>query len=121
MLLEVVAQSSSRHEHAVGQLLVVRVPLLCWSENLAEVVNWALEPVGLAFFWSFDHEYCADHLMCGCYVQQQGLALFWRDQNGRGGEEPLEAFECVVGFWSTRTCLPCAAAGKMVGPSRPCG
>src|SRR3954470_1800657 len=44
VLLEVVAQPTSRHEHAVGKFLVVRVPLLCRRQYLAEVVDWALDP-----------------------------------------------------------------------------
>ena len=67
-------------------------------QKLAEVVDWALDPMGLAFFGLFDHEYGADHLVCGCYVQQQRLALLWRDQDRRGGEKTLEAFKCIVGF-----------------------
>src|SRR4051812_22004001 len=96
MLLEVVAQPTSRHEHVVGEFLVVRVPLFCWRQYLAEVVDWALDPVGLAFFGSFNHEYGAYHLMRGCYVQQQRLAYLWCDQDRRGGEQSLQNFECVV-------------------------
>src|SRR3954470_8640843 len=44
MFLEVVAQPTSRHEHAVGEFLVVRVPLLCRRQYLTEVVDWALDP-----------------------------------------------------------------------------
>src|SRR3954466_13252851 len=68
MLLEVVAQPTSRHEHAVGEFLVVRVPMFCWCQYLAELVDWALDPMGLAIFGSFDHEHGAYHLMRGGYV-----------------------------------------------------
>ena len=54
-----------------SQLLVVRVPLFCWREDLAEVVYRALYAVDLVFLSSLDDEHCADHLVGGGDVQQQ--------------------------------------------------
>src|SRR3954471_16656867 len=98
VLLEVMAQPTSRHEHAVGEFLVVRVPLFCWHQYPAEVVDWVLDPMGLAIFGSFDQEYGTSHLLRGCDVYHKWRSLLGHDQDKRGGEQPLECLECVVCF-----------------------
>ena len=69
VVLEVVAQFARCPEHAVGQFLVVWVPLLCRGKDLAEVVNWSLYSMGFALLWALDNQRCTDHLVGCCDVQ----------------------------------------------------
>ena len=70
VFLEVMAQSPGGHEDAVRQLLVVRVPLFCWREDLAEVVYRALYAMDLVFLGPLDDKHYANHLVSSGDIQQ---------------------------------------------------
>ena len=70
VFLEVMAQSPGGHEDTVRQLLVVRVPLFCWREDLTEVVYRALYAMDLVFLCPFNDEHCTKHLVGSGDVQQ---------------------------------------------------
>ena len=42
--------------------------MFCWREDLADVVDWALDFMDFAFFHALDDECGTDHLVGGGYV-----------------------------------------------------
>ena len=68
VLHEVMAQLVGCSLDGICQLLVMRVPLLSWCEDLAEVVDRALDAMDFSCFVPFDDEQGTYHLRGGCDV-----------------------------------------------------
>ena len=75
MRLEVVPQLALCDEDHVEELLDLRVPHLGVGQDLADEVHRTLYLQGMAFFLPFHYQGCADDLRCGCYVEEERLAV----------------------------------------------
>jgi len=61
------------------------------------------------FFFSFDHDRCAGHLIGSCDVEEQWFPLGGGYQDGRVGEQSLELVKGLLGL---------GGLGKMLGFSK---
>ena len=69
MIREVVGNLLCGQVNPIHKLLVMRVSSLGGSQYFGNVVDWALDFVGIAFFFPLDREYSGDNFSSGCDVQ----------------------------------------------------
>src|SRR3954468_16822848 len=79
--------------------MVVRVPLLRFCQEHAEVVDRSLHALALAFFCALDDECCAYHTVACCHVEVQLFSFFGYRQDRWGRECLLQVRECFAGFF----------------------
>ena len=75
------------------------VPLLCWGENLAQIVHGPLNSVYFSFLRPFNNKSCTNHLVCCGYVEEHWLVFRWSYEERWSRKHALEVLEsdlCLV-------------------------
>jgi hypothetical protein len=90
MLLEVMGYFLHSQIDAIYELLIMRIPLLGWSQDFRNVIDWVLNFVSFAFFFSLDCEDNADSLTSGRNVQEQWLVAVRSGKHRLGGKQGFE-------------------------------
>src|SRR3954466_5225934 len=76
----------------------MRVPLLGFGQEHAEVVDWSLDALDLAFFCTFNNERCAYYTITCCHVEVYLLSFLGYRQDWWGRKCFLQVHECLSGF-----------------------
>src|SRR3954468_10925169 len=77
----------------------MRVPLLRFGQEHAEVVDRPLDALDLAFFCALDNECCAYDAVARCYVEVQFFSFLGHRQDWWSRECLLQVRECCAGFF----------------------
>src|ERR1043165_784538 len=78
----------------------MRVPLLRFCQEHAEVVDRSPYALDLAFFCAVDDECCAYDAVACCHVEVQFFSFFGHRQDWWGRKCLLQVRECFAGFFS---------------------
>lgn len=65
---------------------------------LANIVDWVMHPVHVAFFFMLHHKYHADNLHGGRDIQQHWFVVVWHDKDWVASEQPLDVIKGLLGF-----------------------
>ena len=96
--MKVMQQFPLSDEEPIDEFLDLIVALLGIIKNLADVVDGTLDSLGVARLFPFNHEDCADHMVCGRDVEKHAFVFPRSCKDGWRGQVLFELCEGLVSF-----------------------